>query len=92
LCQHLVSIAFATELLRDRLPGKNLPEAAQSETISEMVNEGISQARHLARGLYPVRLEVDGLSSALEELATQVQARHNVSCAFSCGRTGVDLR
>lgn len=84
LCQHLVSIAFASELLRDRLARQNLAEAAQSENIAEMVNESISQARHLARGLYPVRLEVDGLSSALEELAAQVQARHNVSCSFSC--------
>jgi signal transduction histidine kinase len=84
LCQHLVSVAFAAELLRDRLAQQGLAEAAQVENISEMVNEGISQARHLARGLYPVRLEVDGLSSALEELAAQVQARHNVACHFSC--------
>jgi signal transduction histidine kinase len=84
LCQHLVSVAFAAELLRDRLAQQNLAEAAKAENISEMVNEGISQARNLARGLYPVRLEVDGLSSALEELAAQVQARHNISCNFSC--------
>jgi signal transduction histidine kinase len=84
LCQHLVSIAFAAELLRDKLERYKLPEAAQAETIAEMVNEGISQARQLARGLYPVRLEVDGLASALEELAAIVQARNNVACHFSC--------
>ncbi len=49
-----------------------------------MVNEGISQARNLARGLYPVRLEVDGLASALEELAASVQARTGITCRFSC--------
>ena len=70
--------------MRDKLERKNVPEAAQAETIAEMVNEGISQARNLARGLYPVRLEVDGLSSALEELAASAQARNNVSCHFSC--------
>ncbi len=84
LCQHLVSIAFAAELLRDKLERKALAEAAQAETIAEMVNEGISQARIMARGLYPVRLEVDGLSSALEELAATVQARNNVACHFAC--------
>jgi signal transduction histidine kinase len=83
LCQHLVSIAFAAELLRDKLERYKLPEAAQAEIIAEMVNEGISQARNLARGLYPVRLEVDGLASALEELAATVQARNNISCHFS---------
>lgn len=84
LCQHMVSIAFAAELLRDKLARRSLPEAGQAETISEMVNEGISQARTLARGLYPVRLEVDGLSSALEELAASVQARNSVACHFAC--------
>ncbi|HEY3913517.1 MAG TPA: ATP-binding protein [Verrucomicrobiae bacterium] len=84
LCQHLVSIAFAGELLREKLARYNLEEAVQAETITEMVNEGITQARQLARGLYPVRLEVDGLASALEELAAIVQARNNVNCRFSC--------
>jgi signal transduction histidine kinase len=84
LCQHLVSIAFASELLRDKLERCQLPEAAQAETIAELVNDGISQARHLARGLYPVRLEVEGLASAFEELAETTQMRNNVSCKFSC--------
>jgi len=66
LCQHLVSVAFAGELLRENLARQGAPEAAQAEAIVEMVNEGISEARKLARGLYPVRLEVDGLASALE--------------------------
>jgi signal transduction histidine kinase len=84
LCQHMVSIAYAAEHLRDKLERKELTEAIQAETIAEMVNEGISQARNLARGLYPVRLEVDGLSSALEELAANAQARNTVACHFAC--------
>jgi len=84
LCQHLVSVAFAGELLRENLARQEAPEAAQAEAIVEMVNEGISEARNLARGLYPVRLEVDGLASALEELAASVQARTGITCRFSC--------
>ena len=84
LCQHLVSVAFAGELLRENLARQGAPEAAQAEAIVEMVNEGISEARKLARGLYPVRLEVDGLASALEELAAGVQARTGITCRFSC--------
>jgi signal transduction histidine kinase len=84
LCQQLVSISFATELLREKLERYKLPEAAQAGHIAEMVNDGISQARHLARGFYPVRLEVEGLASALEELAETTQARDSVSCQFSC--------
>jgi signal transduction histidine kinase len=84
LCQHLVSIAFASELLRDKLERSRLPEAAQAENITGMVNDGISQARQLARGLYPVRLELEGLASAFEELAETTQMCNNVSCKFSC--------
>jgi signal transduction histidine kinase len=84
LCQHLVSVAFAGELLRENLARQLAPEAAQAEAMVEMVNEGISEARNLARGLYPVRLEVDGLASALEELAASVQARTGITCRFSC--------
>jgi signal transduction histidine kinase len=84
LCQHLVSIGFAAELLHDKLARHQAPEAEQAEVIAGMVNEGVSQARHLARGLYPVRLELDGLASALEELTEMVQARGQVACCFSC--------
>jgi signal transduction histidine kinase len=84
LCQHLVSIGFAAELLREKLARLKLAESAQAETIAEMLNEGISQARTLARGLYPVRLEVDGLASALEEMVTRVQARSNIAFTFTC--------
>lgn len=84
LCQHMISVAFAAEMLRDKLERLKLAEAAQAENIAEMVNEGVSQARTLARGLYPVRLEVDGLASALEELAAQAQARSNIVCTFTC--------
>jgi signal transduction histidine kinase len=84
LCQQLVSICFATEVLREKLERHKLPEAAQAGHIADMVNDGISQARHLARGFYPVRLEVEGLASALEELAETTQARDSVSCQFLC--------
>ncbi|MGA3179132.1 MAG: ATP-binding protein [Verrucomicrobiota bacterium] len=84
LCQHLVSVAFAGELLREKLARQKLAEAAQAEAIVEMVNDGISEARNLARGLYPVRLEVDGLASALEELAAATQARTGILCRFCC--------
>jgi PAS domain S-box-containing protein len=87
LCQHLVSVAFAGELLREKLARQKLAEAAQAEAIVEMVNDGISEARNLARGLYPVRLEVDGLASALEELAAGTEARTGIVCRFSCDAT-----
>ena len=84
VCQQLVSTAFAAELLREKLSLQHRPETVQAEKIAEMVNDAISQSRHLARGLYPVRLEVDGLSSALEEMAANLQSRTGVRCRFAC--------
>ena len=43
LCQQLVSIAFASELLREKLERYKLPEAAQAEHIAGMINDGISR-------------------------------------------------
>ncbi len=83
LCQQLVSVAYATEILRLALDQHNSPESAKVETIAEMVNQSITQARQFARGLYPVRLEADGLTSALEELATTVQSRSKIRCRFA---------
>ena len=45
-----------------------------------MLDEAITQARHTAHGLYPARLEEEGLASALGELAAQVSARHGLEC------------
>jgi signal transduction histidine kinase len=83
LCQQLVSVAYATEILRLALDQQNSTESAKVETIAEMINNSITQARQFARGLYPVRLEADGLTSALEELAITVQSRSKVRCRFA---------
>jgi signal transduction histidine kinase len=83
LCQHLVSIGFATELLRETLQHKSSEDTPRVETIAEMINQAITQARQLARGLYPVRLEVDGLTSALEEMAGSVKLLTQVNCHFA---------
>lgn len=83
LCQQLVSVSYATEILRLALEKKQAPECPKVETIAEMINQSITQARQFARGLYPVRLEADGLTSALEELANTVQSRSKVRCRFT---------
>jgi PAS domain S-box-containing protein len=54
---------------------------------TELLREKLQQRRLSEASeadLYPVRLEVDGLASALEELAAMMQALHNVTIRFSC--------
>lgn len=85
LCQHLVSVAFASNMLADKLRARALAEAADAQEISALVDDAITQSRQLARGLYPVKLEAEGLASALEELAASVSALFGVRCGFECG-------
>ena len=48
-----------------------------------LVNEAINQTRGVARGLFPISLEENGLISALEELAANASNLFNVRCQFT---------
>ena len=84
LCQQLAGVAFATEVLSRKLSARAAPEAASVGQIAVMVDHAITQARDLARGLQPVTLESDGLTSALKQLAGKVTDMFRVSCLFWC--------
>lgn len=82
LCQELVSASLSCGVLHKQLKGM-----AQAETVgqlSHLLDDCIAQARNLARAFYPVRLEVDGLASALEELASTTERRGRMACRFVC--------
>ena len=80
LCQHLVGTAFTANLLRQALGQRGIPEAAEASKIARLLDESITQARQLARGLYPVRIEDLGLVTALEELAEGVGRIFHLEC------------
>ena len=84
LCQHLTATALAGQVLVERLAAKSLGEAADANQIVGLVEDGISMARNLARGLYPVELEADGLMSAFQELAESITQGAKVACVFDC--------
>jgi len=84
LCQLLVSASFDCNLLERNLLEHDRPEAAEARQIAGVLDDAITQARQVARGLYPVKLEVDGLISALEELAANVSLRFKVICSVEC--------
>jgi signal transduction histidine kinase len=85
LCQHLTGTALAGQVLGERLAAKSLPEAADAEKVVSLVEEGITLARNLARGLYPVDVEAEGLMDAFRELAASVTKGARVRCVFECG-------
>ena len=65
ICQQLVSIAFATDLLRRDLVGKLPGEAVRAAKITSLLDSAISQARTLSHALCRVNLAGDGLAVAL---------------------------
>jgi two-component system CheB/CheR fusion protein len=84
ICQQLAGIGFLSDILADKLQEQNRPEAAEAQSISELVNKANKQTRGVARGLFPVRLEENGLASALEELAENAGGFLNTRCEFRC--------
>ncbi|HEX3719544.1 MAG TPA: PAS domain S-box protein [Verrucomicrobiae bacterium] len=84
VCQQLAGIALMTASLADQLEEKGMPESTQTERISGLINNAITQTRGVARGLFPVRLEENGLVSALEELAANSSELFKINCQFSC--------
>jgi signal transduction histidine kinase len=84
LCQQLVSAAFSTNMLREKLDTDFAARTRDAGRIADMIDEAINQARNLARGLYPVRLETEGLEMALRELASSLDRRFQSVCSVEC--------
>jgi len=84
LCQQLVSLGFDNHSLEQQLAAHALPEAAAAQKMGKVLDDAITEARALARGLFPVQLEADGLSLALQQLAASTCARTRVKCRMDC--------
>jgi len=84
LCQQLVSLGFDNHSLEQQLAAHALPEAAAAQKMGKVLDDAITEARALARGLFPVQLEADGLSLALQQLAAGTCTRTRVKCRMEC--------
>jgi PAS domain S-box-containing protein len=82
LCQKLVSLAFDANSLQRKLSAQKRPEATAAGRIANLLDESITESRQLSRGLFPIRLQTQGLVSALEELAQSASERFHLSCRF----------
>jgi signal transduction histidine kinase len=84
LGQHLTGIAFMSKVQEQKLAEKSLPEAGDAAKIVKLVNEAIYKTRELARGLLPVVSDAQGLMSALQQWAGEVEDLFGISCRFQC--------
>ncbi len=83
VCQQLAAIAYRMDILAEQLQEKGVAESSEAERVGGLVNEAINQTRGVARGLFPIGLEENGLVSALEELAVNTSNLFKVRCQFS---------
>ena len=84
VCQQLAGIALLADTLAEKLEERQRPEAADAHKLTALVNDANKQTRGVARGLFPVRLEENGLLSALEELAASAAGFLQTQCEFHC--------
>ena len=71
---------FDNNALEQQLAAHAQPEVAAAQKMGQVIDDAIAEARALSRGLFPVQLETNGLSLALQQLAAAVRARARVNC------------
>ncbi len=84
LGQHLTGIAFMAKVHESKLTEKRLPDAVDAAKIVRLVNQAIHKTRELARGLLPVVSDAQGLMSALQLWAGEVEDLFGICCRFEC--------
>jgi PAS domain S-box-containing protein len=84
LGQHLTGIAFMAKVHEAKLAEQKRPETEDAAKIVRLVNEAIHKTRELARGLLPVVSDSQGLMSALQLWAAEVEDLFGVPCRFQC--------
>ena len=83
LCQYFAAIGCAAGSLKQDLERMEAHrQSAAAAEIEELIMQGVSQARSIARGLFPVENTEGGLQSALQELAATTSRLLNIHCTF----------
>ncbi len=68
LCQHLTAIAFMAGEIGSRMRARKQVRPDELKTISKLINEGVTEARTIARGLHPVEMDPAGFTAAIRSL------------------------
>ena len=71
LCQHLTAIAYMARSMAMRLKNHRVVDVADLEKIAALINDGVTEARTIARGLHPVEMNPSGFTAALQSLLQQ---------------------
>jgi PAS domain S-box-containing protein len=85
-CQSFTGLAIHAEVIARELDREHSHLAGKVREIAQKVREGAEEMRRLAAGLFPVKVERDGLAWALEDLAAETRGRCEIECSFAMPR------
>ncbi len=83
LCQDLAGIMLVMKSLTQKMEREKSLDVADLKNVSTLLEGAVSQARDMARGLYPGELEGNSLVYMLKEL-TASRNLSGVACRFHC--------
>lgn len=84
LCQYFAAVGCAAGSLRRNLVKHGAVQAPLAGEIEDLIMKGVAQTRSLARGLFPVEDQENGLQSALQTLADEANRLLNLKCTLEC--------
>lgn len=82
LGQQLGGALFLSDLLHRDLKKREAVESTRADQVHALIVEALGLTRELARGLYPVPAEPEGLMTALQNLADRVARDRRLECTF----------
>jgi len=82
--QALAGLSLLARGLALDLERHDSPLAAEAKVLSERLKEENKTIRLLGKGLIPVQVDSSGLTSALQNLASQVSEESDLDCQFEC--------
>ena len=85
VCQHLTATSLSLQVLSGKLAENSLPETKDADRAAQLVEDAIDLTRKVAKGLFPLELEGQGLSGALLELCRSTTDRYRVRCELKAG-------
>ena len=91
LGQQLTGIGMMAQSLARKLAAEKRPEAALVSEIAAMIQQAKQDGRQLAKGMFPVEVDAEGLRAALEELAETTRERYELDCRLKFD-SRVDIR
>jgi signal transduction histidine kinase len=86
LCQHLTATSLSLQVLSGKLAEASLPQAKDADQGVQLVENAIDLTRSIAKGLFPLELEGEGLAGALLELCRNTVDHNHIKCEFVSDR------